>query len=344
MPEQRGREWSAGPKRAARGPNVYLQVAASSFSVFASQSLGASLAGRLIASALSTAVASFLLAEPRDARRRFVVVALLVALLQALQQALAATASLGAVARPDAGGPRPAGWLPASWAVVAIAAVAGFGIGSAATAAAGNWSTDGGGSAPAAGHHLVVVPDVTGEPSAAAVARLERRGLGARVEPPSAGADAKVRAMRPAAGSEVPRGERVILVVRTPGGGNEEEGGNGAEGNGGAAGGGHEGEVEVPALAGSAEKDAEAELTALGLPSSFEYVHSEVHEGYVVETSPAGGEFVTPGTPITVFVSRGPEPAATCEGEECGETECEGEECEETPVPVTPSPVPEEEP
>lgn len=141
MPEQQGREWSAAPKRAPRNPNLYLQVAASSFTVFASQSLGTSLAAKLIVSALSTVVSSFLLAEPRDGRRRLVVVAILVALVQAVGRALAATASLAAVATPTPPGGRSSGWLPASWATVAIAAVVGFGIGSAATAVAGNWST-----------------------------------------------------------------------------------------------------------------------------------------------------------------------------------------------------------
>jgi eukaryotic-like serine/threonine-protein kinase len=77
--------------------------------------------------------------------------------------------------------------------------------------------------------------------------------------------------------------------------------------------------VVIPNLQGASVEDAQAALLELGLePAGPEEESSDtVDEGFVTRTDPGVGEEVEEGTPVTIFVSTGPEevtvPLVTCQ-------------------------------
>jgi eukaryotic-like serine/threonine-protein kinase len=77
--------------------------------------------------------------------------------------------------------------------------------------------------------------------------------------------------------------------------------------------------VEIPDLEGASLEDAQAALLELGLEPAGpeEELSDTVDEGEVTRTDPAAGEEVEAGTPVTIFVSSGPEivtvPDVTCQ-------------------------------
>ncbi|TDE88952.1 Stk1 family PASTA domain-containing Ser/Thr kinase [Occultella glacieicola] len=135
------------------------------------------------------------------------------------------------------------------------------------------------------------MPDVTGTPEAAALAELEAQGL------------------RPATSSEhhdeVPAG---MVITTDPGPGDDvlRDGGQvsvvvslGIE------------MLTVPDLAGTAEDDAVATLTADGFeldPEVSRPWDAQIPAGTVIGTDPAAGESIAHNSPVTVVVSAGREP------------------------------------
>jgi hypothetical protein len=69
--------------------------------------------------------------------------------------------------------------------------------------------------------------------------------------------------------------------------------------------------VVVPQLLGADYDDAAAQLTALGLVPRREDVFHEWPVGIVTGTDPAETTQVAPGSTVTLFVSKGPEPSPT---------------------------------
>lgn len=268
---QKGRHEGSAP--ASRNPILYLQLVASAFGVFAAQALGESLTAKLIASLLTTTVLSFLTAESKDRRRRIVLVALLLALLYALRRRPGEQTS--------ADGRRAVAWAPASWATIGLTAVAGFGVGSAATTAAGNWHEK-----TTKTHHVVVViPDVRGEMKSAAVKRLEEAGFDVSTKPRHSPSVAERRALgtHPPTHSKLPEGSPVTVFVS-----------NGPR------------EVTVPSVAGQTQEEAKTTLRDEDLEVTVEAQTSEtVPEGTALRTDPSAGSRVPVGSPVKLVVSKG---------------------------------------
>jgi eukaryotic-like serine/threonine-protein kinase len=94
--------------------------------------------------------------------------------------------------------------------------------------------------------------------------------------------------------------------------------------------------VVIPNLQGASVEDAQAALLELGLePAGPEQESSDtVDEGFVTRTDPGVGEEVEEGTPVTIFVSTGPEevtvPLVTCQS--FGSAQNEIEQADLTPV------------
>jgi serine/threonine-protein kinase len=66
-------------------------------------------------------------------------------------------------------------------------------------------------------------------------------------------------------------------------------------------------EVEVPDLRNLSQADAVRRLQQVGLKSEARERNDDEPPGTVVETDPAGGEKVKPGSTVTLFISRGPD-------------------------------------
>ena len=76
-----------------------------------------------------------------------------------------------------------------------------------------------------------------------------------------------------------------------------------------------EGEVPVPDVKAWKQADAEKELKDAGLvPKITPVADDDTAEGYVKTTDPAPGSKVEKGSTVTLFVSKGPEPAKTLSG------------------------------
>jgi len=106
--------------------------------------------------------------------------------------------------------------------------------------------------------------------------------------------------------SEVPRGE---LVTQTPAPGAQALKGSAVAlvfSDGPAP-------IAVPTLTGLTEKEAASRLQVLGFAVKVTQVYSSKAKGRVVAQNPAGGE-MQPGQPITLSVSKGPEPRADSSG------------------------------
>ncbi len=131
------------------------------------------------------------------------------------------------------------------------------------------------------------MPDVVGQLQADAEAALIDAGYSVGViEQPSDTVEAGlVIATQPVAGAELAVGELVTVVVSS-----------GAS------------TTVVPDVIGASTADAQAALEAVGLTSTVEErPDNEVEAGLVLETNPAAGIEVAPGTNVTVVASTGPE-------------------------------------
>jgi beta-lactam-binding protein with PASTA domain len=131
------------------------------------------------------------------------------------------------------------------------------------------------------------VPDVVGQSQADAEQALIGAGYSVgTIEQPSDTVEAGlVIATQPSAGTELAVGELVTVVVSS-----------GAS------------TVAVPDVIGTSTADAQAALEAVGLTSTVEErPDNEVEAGLVLETNPAAGIEVAPGTNVIVVASAGPD-------------------------------------
>ncbi|MFC8599714.1 PASTA domain-containing protein [Isoptericola sp. NPDC057191] len=134
----------------------------------------------------------------------------------------------------------------------------------------------------------VLVPDVSGQDLAAAKSRLQ--GLGLKVTTTTQASDApEGQVVRTAgAGTRVPKGATVTLVVSS-----------GPE------------QAVVPDVVGQGEQSAAQAVRDVGLvPRVVSQASGEVPEGDVLGTDPAGGTSVEQGSAVTLVVSSGPEQVA----------------------------------
>jgi serine/threonine-protein kinase len=132
------------------------------------------------------------------------------------------------------------------------------------------------------GEKLVTLPDVTGDQQEVAQAELERAGLVVDIDTRDADEEeGTVIGQDPAAGSELPKGEHVTLVVST-----------GA------------GSVTMPNVHGQPRDTAVDQLTGLGL--DVDVVEQEVNDrgkdDRVIDQAPSSGERLRAGDRVTIFV------------------------------------------
>ncbi|MDQ2911325.1 MAG: PASTA domain-containing protein [Actinomycetota bacterium] len=127
-----------------------------------------------------------------------------------------------------------------------------------------------------------VVPNVIGQPQSEAVARVNRRGLIARVvTKPSEVPAGRVFAEEPGAGSRLARKSVVTLSVSAAD------------------------LVAVPNVVGQRAPAATAELRARGLAVETSSVASNKPRGTVLSQSPAAGAKVAKGSTVVIRISRG---------------------------------------
>lgn len=137
----------------------------------------------------------------------------------------------------------------------------------------------------------VTVPDVTGMTLEEARAALEDAGLVPGALEPGVATPERpqgtVLAQSPAPGTEVDEGSAVDLVVAGSGG------------------------VVMPDLAGLTRAEAEAAVVAAGLVVErvIDVYSDDVPAGQVADQTPVAGSTVTAGSPVTISVSLGPQPA-----------------------------------
>jgi beta-lactam-binding protein with PASTA domain len=260
------------PAPAITGSTVALQCVASMAGTLVGETLGGTLPGKLAAGALGALIGAFLTAPGRHRRRRIVAVAILLALLNLLRRAGDALAA-----------ERPRAWLPANWAVVGLTAVVGFAGGSAVTTVRGAWAEEAA---------LVSVPQVRGEPRAAALGILHGAGLAATVagEPSEPVAEGSATRTDPPSGASVEHGARITLYVST--------GPPGAT-------------VRIPDVTGRQERAALGVLEDAGLrPRPRAEPSRSIVRGFATRTDPPAGTRVDRGAAVTLFVSSGPPTAA----------------------------------
>jgi eukaryotic-like serine/threonine-protein kinase len=147
----------------------------------------------------------------------------------------------------------------------------------------------------------VTVPALTSLPQAQAEARVARAGLKASVSQASSTtvAAGNVASQTPRPGAEVKKGSRVGIVVSTG-----------------------PGSLGMPNVVGKSEAQALAELQAAGLkPTTQAQASTKVKQGTVTSTDPTAGTELEKGSPVTVFVSSGPQQVSV--PEVTGSTEAE---------------------
>jgi eukaryotic-like serine/threonine-protein kinase len=132
------------------------------------------------------------------------------------------------------------------------------------------------------GQKLISVPDVLGEQQEVAEADLERAGFVVDIDTRDADEEeGTVLEQDPVAGSELPKGERITLVVST-----------GA------------GSVTVPNVEGQPRDTAVDQLTDLGL--DVDVVKQEINDrsddDRVIDQAPSSGEQLRSGDRVTIFV------------------------------------------
>lgn len=131
----------------------------------------------------------------------------------------------------------------------------------------------------------VVVPDVVGQPEADAITAITDAGLAAAsVQAADDTVPAgSVISQDPVAGTSVAAGSTVTLTISTG-----------------------PGTVVVPDVSGQPAADAQAELEAQGFAVTTEEAASvDVEAGLVIDTNPAAGTEVAPGTTVVMTVSTG---------------------------------------
>jgi beta-lactam-binding protein with PASTA domain len=136
----------------------------------------------------------------------------------------------------------------------------------------------------------IAIPDVSGQPRAAALATLRGAGLRPRTDSERSDAIDEGAATRtdPAAGTEVESGARVTVFVSS---------------------GPVASRVTVPNVANATRADAYATLENLGLkPQGATEPSDSVAEGAATRTAPVAGTVVDQGSTVTVFISSGPPP------------------------------------
>jgi len=235
------------------------------------ESIGGSLVAKLVTGVLGALIGAFLTAPGRNRHRRIVAVALFIALVRLLRGATDALASeRERIVRPLA---------PANWAMIGVTAVAGFAVGSGVTTARGGWDD---------GTSTIAIPDVTGRPSAAALATLRDRDL----EPSTAGEPSQrrdegaVTRTEPPAGTRVEERAAVTVYVST-----------GRPGT----------TVAIPGVTGRDRRAAEGILADAGLrPRTRTEASAPVAAGAATRTAPPEGTRVERGARVTLFVSSGP--------------------------------------
>ncbi len=250
---------------------VALQCVASMAGTLVGEALGSTLSAKLAAGVLGALIGAFLTAPGRQRRRRIVAVAILLALLDSLRRAA------GAVASERRREPRA--WVPANWAVVGLTAAVGVAGGSAETTVRGAWADE---------PSTVAVPEVRGEPRAAALDILAAGGLRAAVtvEPSEEIPEESATRTDPPAGTSVEADGEVALYV--------------SSGPPGAT-------VTVPDVAGDARAAALAVLADAGLEPRVRAEPSQtIVRGSATRTDPPAGTRVARGATVTLLVSSGP--------------------------------------
>lgn len=247
---------------------VALQCVASMAGTLVGETLGGTLPGKLAAGVLGALIGAFLTAPGRHRRRRILAVAILLALLDALRRAGRAVAA-----------ERPRAWLPANWTAVGLTAVVGFAGGSAVTTVRGAWAEEAA---------FVSIPQVRGEPRAAALGILDDAGLDASVaaEPSEPIAEGSATRTDPPSGASVEEGARITLYV--------------SSGPPGAT-------VTIPDVTGQEESAGLAVLENVGLrPRARAEPSRSVASGNATRTDPPAGTRVDRGAAVTLLVSSGP--------------------------------------
>jgi eukaryotic-like serine/threonine-protein kinase len=133
----------------------------------------------------------------------------------------------------------------------------------------------------------VTVPALTSLPQAQAEARLARLGLKASATQASSTtvAAGNVVSQAPRPGAEVKKGSRVSLVISSG-----------------------PSSLGMPNVLGKSEAQALAALQAAGLkPTTQTQASTKVKRGIVISTDPTAGTDLQEGSPVTLFVSSGPQ-------------------------------------
>jgi beta-lactam-binding protein with PASTA domain len=185
-------------------PDVVLQMVSSLALTMLGEVLGSSLTGKLLAGALGALLGTFLTAPGSRRKRRIVAVALLLALLDLLRSAADALAS---TARRETGGDSrghvgPADWVPRRPLLTLAVGLAGFALGTGATAIAHGFNSS----------H---VPDVIGRDASQAEAILAANGFHAAIHRQRSlyGGDGRILGQSPSPGESEARGSTVVLTV-----------------------------------------------------------------------------------------------------------------------------------
>jgi beta-lactam-binding protein with PASTA domain len=216
-------------------PQVVLQTVSSLAGTMLGEVLGSSLTGKLLAGALGASVGTFLTARGSRYTRRIVAVALLLAMFDAIRggaSALAAVVRRGteddlghrsgqrdATVRSTSKGielpPGPRGWVPRQPLLALAAAVAGFAVGTGATAIAGGLKNPTRTIERVSTTNHPQIPNVVGRGASTAVAILAAHGFTAAIQPRtgSHGGDSRVLAQTPSRGESRPRGSTVVLTL-----------------------------------------------------------------------------------------------------------------------------------
>jgi serine/threonine-protein kinase len=135
------------------------------------------------------------------------------------------------------------------------------------------------------GGPTVTVPDVDGQPEAAAANRLGQALFQVRTTEEASDSVSAGNVIRtePGAGAEAPEGSTVTIVVST-----------------GPA------RVTVPDVVGNTQSTAEQAISAEGLSVSVQKIASSpAAKGLVSGQSPGGGSSVSPGSTVTIQVGDG---------------------------------------
>jgi eukaryotic-like serine/threonine-protein kinase len=130
----------------------------------------------------------------------------------------------------------------------------------------------------------VNVPDVAGEPEAAAAKRIEEEQLLPRSQdkPSRRVAAGRVISTEPAAGSEAECKSQVTMLVS--------KGAN---------------TISLPDVVGLQQEEAEAQLSRLGLITDVDVRDADESEGTVIDQDPDGGAELLRGDQVTIVVSSG---------------------------------------